>query len=94
MGQVKSWVDANPTEVVTLLIVNSDGSPPSKFAQAFESTGLVSKMYQPSSGTISRNSWPTLGSMVDSGRTVVGFLSTEADFQSVNYLLDEFSTDG
>lgn len=91
LGQIKNWTDANPTEVVSLLIVNSDGIPPATFATAFNSTGLADKMYVPASGTVTKTSWPTLGTMVDSGKTVVGFLTTEANYNSVDYLLDEFS---
>ncbi|PWN37953.1 uncharacterized protein FA14DRAFT_159751 [Meira miltonrushii] len=91
LSQVKSWVDANPTEVVTLLIVNSDTLPASQYAQAFQSTGLASKMYTPSSGVLTKQQWPTLGSMVDSGKTVVGFLTSGTDTSTVPYLLDEFS---
>jgi hypothetical protein len=88
LTQIKDWTDANPNEVVTLLIVNSDGVSPTTFASAFDSVGLTSKMYTPSSGTISKSSWPTLGSMIDSGKTVVSFLTTEADYNTVNYLID------
>ncbi|UZJ52702.1 hypothetical protein CBS101457_002022 [Exobasidium rhododendri] len=91
LGQIKNWTDANPTEVVTLLIVNSDGLAPSTFATAFNSTGLADKMYTPTSATVTKSSWPTLGTMVDSGKTIVGFLTTEANYTSVDYLLDEFS---
>lgn len=91
LGEVKAWTDANPSEVVTLLIVNSDDLAPSVFASAFTNAGLADKMYVPSAATVSKSSWPTLGSMVDSGKTVVAFLSTKADYNSVNYLLDEFA---
>lgn len=91
LGQIKNWTDANPTEVVTLLIVNSDGVAPSQFNLAFNSTGLIDKMYSPASGTISKTDWPTLGTLIDSGKTVISFLTTEANYNSVSYLLDEFS---
>lgn len=91
LGQIKSWVDANPNEVVSLLIVNSDTLPATQFAQAFQSTGLVNKMYTPNSASLTKQQWPTLGSMIDSGKTVVAFLSSGADTSSVPYLLDEFN---
>lgn len=92
LGQVKDWTDQHTSEVVTLLIVNSDGLPATQFAQAFQSTGLADRMWTPSDGNynLTRTEWPTLGSMVDSGKTVVGFLATGADLQNVDYLLDEF----
>jgi hypothetical protein len=91
LGQVKTWTDNNPNEVVTLLIVNSDGLPASQFAQAFASVGLSDKMYAPSTGTLTRYQWPTLSSLIDSGKTVVGFLTSQADSSTVPYLIDEFS---
>ncbi|PWN29566.1 hypothetical protein BDZ90DRAFT_207049, partial [Jaminaea rosea] len=95
LGQIKTWVDSNPNEVLSLLIVNSDDLPASTYAQAFESTGLINKMYAPtspsSSGGVSKSSWPTLGSMIDSGKTVVAYLDNGADVSSVPYLLPEFS---
>lgn len=96
LTQIKSWVDSNPNEVVSLLIINSDSVAPSTYAQAFESTGLSSKMYSPSnpssSGGVSKSSWPTLNYMIDSGKTVVAFLENNADVSSISYLLPEFSS--
>lgn len=92
LGQVKSWVDDNPNEVLTILIVNSDGLPPSQFAQAYTSTGLDSKSYVPTDASqTGRYNWPTLGNIIDGGKTVVTFITnTEAD-STYNYLLPEFS---
>ena len=83
-------MDANPNEVITLLFVNSDDLPVTQWASAFESTGLSSKVYQPSQAATSRDSWPTLGSLIDSGRTVVVFIDNSADTSTVPYILPEF----
>ncbi|CAO1628023.1 unnamed protein product [Parajaminaea phylloscopi] len=96
LTQIKTWVDANPNEVLSLLIVNSDSVSPATYAQAFESTGLASKMYSPtnpsSSGGVAKSSWPTLSSMIDSGKTVVAYLDNSADVSTTPYLLPEFSS--
>ncbi|KAK0538369.1 hypothetical protein OC834_000437 [Tilletia horrida] len=93
LAEVKAWMDKNPTEVLSLLIVNSDDLPASQFAQAFESTGLASKSYRPASGratgTIARADWPTLGELISAGTPLVNFLASGAD-DSVPYLLSEF----
>jgi hypothetical protein len=91
LSEIATWVDANPNDVVSLLIVNSDGLPASQFETAFTSTGLSSKMYSPSNGIISKTDWPTLGTLIDASTTVVSFLTLQADHSSVPYLLDEFS---
>lgn len=91
LSQIKTWSDANPTEVVTLLIVNSDGLAPSQFAQAFESTGLAAKSYTPATSSLSKTQWPTMETLINSGKTIVTFMTPDADFNSVPYIIDEFS---
>ncbi|SAM84920.1 uncharacterized protein UBRO_05886 [Ustilago bromivora] len=92
LTEVKSWVDSNPNDVITILIVNSDDQPASSFATAFESTGLSSKAFAPSPGAaaLAKNAWPSLGSMIDAGKTVVTFIDNSADVSSVPYILSHF----
>ena len=97
LGEVKQWTDQNPNDVVTLLIVNTEGIPVSSFASAFASTGLDQKSWSPqtgsaSGGAVGRTQWPTLGAMIDAGKTVVTFLAAGADTSSVPYLLPQFSS--
>lgn len=74
--------------VVTLLIVNSDDFLPTAFDALFISAGLDVLSYAPPSAAIPASQWPTLGSMIDSGKRLVTFLDANADFASVNYLID------
>ena len=90
LSKVKTWVDSNPNEVITLLIVNSDDQPVSSFATAFQSTGLASKAYAPGTAALAKNAWPTLGSLIDSGKTVVVFIDNSADVSAVPYILPHF----
>jgi len=91
LGKVKSWMDANPNDVVTLLIVNSDDLAPAQFDTVFKSAGLDALSYAPPSASIPASQWPTLGEMINSGKRLVTFLDASADFTSVNYLIDEFT---
>ncbi|KAK0544501.1 hypothetical protein OC846_001580 [Tilletia horrida] len=93
LSQVKAWSDKNPTEVISLLIVNSDSLPATQFAKAFESTGLASKSYraQDATGGTAKSAWPTLGELIDAGTPLVTFLASYAD-NSVPYLIAEFSS--
>ncbi|AFR95551.1 hypothetical protein C343_03654 [Cryptococcus neoformans C23] len=91
LSTVASWVNDNPNDVITLVIVNSDNLPPTSFSPAFESAGLSSKVYTPSSQPTQLSDWPTLSDMIDAGTTVVAFMDYEADTSSVPYLLDEFA---
>ncbi|TFK56708.1 PLC-like phosphodiesterase [Heliocybe sulcata] len=88
---VKTWMDANPNDVVSLLIVNSDDLPPSQYDTVFKAAGLDTMSYTPESSPITQSSWPTLGSMIDSGKRLVTFMDASADFTSVPYIIDEFT---
>ncbi|CAL1694011.1 unnamed protein product [Somion occarium] len=91
LGKVKTFMDANPNEVVSLLVVNSDNLPPSQYDDVFRAAGVDTLSYAPATATLTQGEWPTLGSMIDSGKRLVTFLSTTADFNSVPYLIDEFT---
>jgi len=88
---VKQWLDANPNEVLSLLIVNSDNLPPANYDAVFKTVGLDTVSYAPPSSTIAQNGWPTLGSLIDSGKRLLTFLDNAADITAVPYLMDEFS---
>jgi len=91
LSTVKTWMDANPNDVVTLLIVNSDDLPPSNFATVFQGAGLDTLSYSPTASAVPASQWPTLGSMIDAGTRLVTFMDAEADFTSVPYIIDEFT---
>lgn len=90
LSKVKTWVDSNPNDVITILIVNSDNQPVSSFGTAFQSTGLASKAYSPGTAALAKDSWPTLGSLIDSGKNLVVFIDNSADVSSVPYILPHF----
>jgi len=91
LGTVKSWLDANPNDVVSLLIVNIDSLPASQYDTVFKAAGVDTIAYKPPSATLPASSWPTLGSMIDSGTRLVTFMDFHADFTTVPYIIDEFS---
>lgn len=97
-------MDANPNEgetvpdpcrflihinsVLSLLIVNSDDFPPTAYDTVFKGAGLDTMSYAPSSASISATQWPTLGSLIDSGKRLITFMDASADFNSVPYIID------
>ncbi|EJU00025.1 PLC-like phosphodiesterase [Dacryopinax primogenitus] len=91
LGKLKVWLDANPGEVVTLLLVNNDDLPVSQFGAVLQSVGLDTVSFNPGKASLTLQEWPTLGQMLDQGTRLVTFMDTNADFQSVPYILDEFS---
>lgn len=90
LTNVKGWLDSNPNEVLTLLIVNIDNLPASNYDTVFKGVGLDSVSFAPTSSPLAASSWPTLGSMIDSGKRLVTFLDNGAD-ASIPYLIDEFT---
>jgi len=92
LTSVTTWLQANPDNVVSLLIVNSyDNIPPSSYDTVFKAVGLDTMAYKPSSSALAASAWPTLGSLISAGTPLVAFLTTEADYQTVPYLIDEFT---
>ena len=70
LGALRAWLDANPDEVVTLIVENH--VPADEIGQAFEEAGLEPYLYTPTDGQ-----WPTLAQMITSGRRLV--VMTEED---------------
>ncbi|KAJ7915823.1 PLC-like phosphodiesterase [Mycena leptocephala] len=90
---VKKFLDKNPDEVLTLLFTNPEGlSPAAVWKPIFDAAGISNLTYIPPSLPIKQSDWPTLGSMIDSGKRVVVFLDSQADGPApVDFILPEFS---
>lgn len=71
---IKGWLDANPNEVLTLLLTNGDSVDISKFGDTFSSANITDYAFVPSSNPLSIDSWPTLGDLISSGKRLVVFL--------------------
>jgi hypothetical protein len=88
---VKSWLNANPNEVLSLLIVNIDNMPASSFGTVFQTVGLDSVSFKPPTASLARTAWPTLGELIDANTRLLTFLDNAADLTQVPYLIDEFT---
>ncbi|KAJ5746682.1 hypothetical protein N7520_011864 [Penicillium odoratum] len=91
LSTIKSWLDDNPNEVVTLLLTNGDSLDISIFGSTFVSAGIDSYAFVPSSEPLAYADWPTLGDLIDSGKRLIAFLDYGANTGTVNYVLDEFA---
>lgn len=91
LGTVKTFLDANPNEVVTLLLTNGDNLNVTDFDASFKKSGITNYTYTPATHPLPINSWPTLGQLIDAGTRLVTFLDYGADESRVPYILDEFS---
>ena len=90
LSTIKSWLDAHPNEVLTLLLVNGDNDPVSLFDAAYTASGLKSYAFTQPTSPLTLDAWPTLQEMISSGKRLVAFLDAGAD-PAVPYLLDEFT---
>ncbi|PSS27466.1 hypothetical protein M430DRAFT_46563 [Amorphotheca resinae ATCC 22711] len=90
LSTIKTWMDKNKNEVVTLLLTNGDRVNVSTFGSAMSSTGLDKYAYVPPK-KLSMDEWPTLQELIDDGKRLVMFLDYLADTSKVDYILDEFS---
>jgi len=91
LTKVKTWMVANPNEVVSLLIVNIDNQAPTAFDTIFKAAGVDTMSFAPSTGTLTADSWPTLGALIDAGTRLLTFLDNAANPSAVPYLIDEFT---
>lgn len=80
---VKTFLDANPAEVVTLLLTNHGGFPGTAFGDVFREVGLESYAFVPAEGGSALGQWPTLGDMIVSGKRLVVFMGSLPALNSV-----------
>ena len=90
LSTVKTWLDANPNEVLTILLVNGDNVPVSMFDTAYTSSGLKPYAYTPPTPSVAVEAWPTLQELIIAKTRLVAFLDAGASV-SVPYILDEFT---
>lgn len=72
---IKTWMDKNPNEVVTVLVTNGDGAPVSQFGTDMTTSGLASYAYSPGK-QLAIADWPTLQELIDAKTRLVMFLGT------------------
>ena len=89
LGDIKSWMDTNPNEVVTILIVNSDNASADELNDAFTTAGLADMAYTPQSTSATTN-WPTLQSLIDAKTRAMVFIASVDDNSQHPYLMSEF----
>jgi hypothetical protein len=91
LGQVATWVDKHPYDVVTILLGNGNYSDPSLYVPFIERSGITKYVYDAPYLPMSLNDWPTLENMIIRGKRVVMFMDYQANQTKYPWLLDEFS---
>ncbi|KAF2749346.1 hypothetical protein M011DRAFT_398712 [Sporormia fimetaria CBS 119925] len=97
--EVRLWMDRNPNEVVTLLMVNMDGVDARELEGVYSEADIAHYGYvpldifkAPAPTTEKGSFWPTLGEMIESGQRLVTFVNPlKPDMENAPYLLDEFT---
>lgn len=92
LTEIKTWLDANPNEVVTLLLINSDDQPTSNIHTHFVNSQIVPYTYTPTATPPPYSSWPTLSSLISANTRLITFIASlsTTPTQPQSYLLNEF----
>jgi len=88
---VYKWVSTHPYDIISIILENGDYRPVTDYVSFIESTGLVKYAYIPPKIPMALDDWPTLESMILSGKRVVLFMDYDANQTAVPWILDEFS---
>jgi hypothetical protein len=91
LTDIKYWMDNNPNEVVTILLVNSDDLAASEFGAVFTSSGISTYGYTPTSTTAPISTWPTLQTLITADTRLVTFIASITYDSTYPYLLPEFT---
>jgi len=92
LGRVKRFLDRHPNEVLTIIIANPEKLSASVWKPVFESSGLADMAYIPPQVPMTREDWPTLKEMLDSGKRVVVFIDKGAEEENpIPYLNSQFT---
>lgn len=92
LSKIKTWMDANQNEVVTILLVNSDNAAASDIGAQFKASGIDKYAYTPPSASTIPQTWPTLQSLISNGTRLMTFVASLSQASSdYPYLMDEFT---
>ncbi|RKF63214.1 putative secreted protein [Golovinomyces cichoracearum] len=91
LGQVYDWVSTHPYDVVSILLGNGDYKKVTEIAPFVEKSGLVQYAYIPTKVPMMIDDWPTLSSLILTGKRVLIFMDYEANQTAVPWIMDQFS---
>jgi hypothetical protein len=91
LTEVSTWLDSNPNEVVTVLLVNGASASGSDIAAAYQSAGISTDVvYTPTGSTSTSQRWPTLQAMINSGTRLVNFVDS-IDNTAPSFLMPQYN---
>ena len=89
LSAINVWMDANPNDVVTIILVNAAQATADEYGAIFESSGLGQKGYTPATPGATGD-WPTLQTMIDDNQRVVFFVTDVQSSQNSPSVLPQF----
>ncbi|UPX10581.1 uncharacterized protein EKO05_0001232 [Ascochyta rabiei] len=91
LSTIKTWMDKNQNDVVTVLIVNSDSATASDLGSQFNSSGISEYAYTPASTSIP-TTWPTLDNLIGNGTRLMTFVASLSEASpQYPFLMDQFT---
>lgn len=98
LWEIRTWMDAHPNEVVTLVLVNMEGIEARELEGAYARADIAHYGWVPADlgktpapSTEFKQTWPTLEQMIDQGQRLVTFVQPiNPDRENAPYLLNEF----
>lgn len=90
LGEVRRWVDSNPNDVVTLLLVNGAGADASSLAQHYQTAGMTDLSYTPQGSGGATQSWPNLQTLISQRTRIMNFVADLNDNSAAPYLMNQF----
>ncbi|KAL2260981.1 hypothetical protein VTK26DRAFT_4844 [Humicola hyalothermophila] len=91
LAKIADWLAGHPDEVVTLLLVNSDGADADSFGAAFERSGIARYAFAPPPDAAAPIAWPTLRELIAANTRLVTFVASIDRSPAHPYLLSEFA---
>ncbi|KAI8938285.1 hypothetical protein NX059_005944 [Plenodomus lindquistii] len=92
LTEIKTWMDANTNDVVTVLLVNSDAASASDLGSQFSSSGIDKLAYSPPSPSTIPTTWPTLDTLIGNNTRLMTFVASLSEPSPEHpYLMDEFT---
>lgn len=89
LSRINDWMDANPSEVVTILLVNSAEASADTYGTIFKDSGIAQYGFFPVPAT-ETIVWPTLEKMILQRQRLVSFVTNVEPSQTYPYILPEF----
>ena len=88
-------MDKNPNDVVTILLVNSDGASAATLHKEFVTADITKYTYTPPQTTAAIKTWPTLQSLIANNTRLITFIAdidpSTTQAANAQYLLNEFT---